>query len=319
MDKKIPIIIDCDPGHDDAMAILWAIASPQLDLKAVTTVAGNQTIEKVTGNAIKVLTKLHRLDIPVAIGAEKPLLRKLVVGGEVVHGSSGLEGPNLPDPGFEPSELRALDLLIKTIEESDEKVTLVPIGPLTNIAALFIARPDLREKISRLSIMGGGAYMGNWTPAAEYNIWADPEAAKIVFNFGIPIIMSGLDVTHKAYITREENEILRAQGNEISVFAAELIDYFSKYHYEVEGFPGCTMHDPTAIAALLYPEMFTGVVCNVDVEIAGDLTTGMTVVDTIGYKEKIFGEKVDKNVTVLLDVDREKYVKAFFEAMKTLN
>jgi len=319
MDKKIPIIIDCDPGHDDAMAILWAIASPQLDLKAVTTVAGNQTIEKVTGNAIKVLTKVHRLDIPVAIGAEKPLLRKLVVGGEVVHGSSGLEGPNLPDPGFEPSELRALDLLIKTIEESDEKVTLVPIGPLTNIAALFIARPDLREKISRLSIMGGGAYMGNWTPAAEYNIWADPEAAKIVFNFGIPIIMSGLDVTHKAYITREENEILRAQGNEISVFAAELIDYFSKYHYEVEGFPGCTMHDPTAIAALLYPEMFTGVVCNVDVEIAGDLTTGMTVVDTIGYKEKIFGEKVDKNVTVLLDVDREKYVKAFFEAMKTLN
>lgn len=319
MEKKIPIIIDCDPGHDDAMAILWALASPQLELLAVTTVAGNQTIEKVTNNAIKVLTKARRTDIPVAMGAKQPLIRKLVVGGEVVHGSSGLEGPVLPECGFAPSELSALELLIKTIEESEEKVTLVPIGPLTNIATLLIVRPDLKAKIERLSIMGGGAYMGNWTPAAEYNIWADPEAAKVVFNSGLPIIMSGLDVTHKAYITREENEVLRAQGNEISVFAAELIDYFSRYHYEVEGFPGCTMHDPTAIAVLLYPEIFTGVTCNVDVEVTGELTTGMTVVDTIGYKEKIFGEKVDKNTTVLFQVDRKKYVEYFFEAMKALN
>lgn len=317
--KKIPIIIDCDPGHDDAMAILWALAAPELEVRAVTTVAGNQTIEKVTNNAIKVLTKAGRSDIPVGMGAKQPLIRKLVVGGEVVHGSSGLEGPVLPECGFAPSKLTALELLAKTIEESEEKITLVPVGPLTNIAALFITRPDLKEKIKRLSIMGGGAYMGNWTPAAEYNIWADPEAAKVVFNSGLPIIMSGLDVTHKAYITREENEILRAQGNEISVFAAELIDYFSRYHYEVEGFPGCTMHDPTAIAALLYPDMFTSITCNVDVEVSGELTTGMTVVDTIGYKEKIFGETVDKNTTVLFNVDRTKYVEAFFAAMKALN
>lgn len=319
MDKKIPVIIDCDPGHDDAMAILWALASPQIKVLAVTTVAGNQTIEKVTNNAIKVLTKARRLDIPVAMGAKQPLIRKLVVGGEVVHGSSGLEGPVLPECGFEPSKLTALELLIKTIEESEEKVTLVPIGPLTNIATLLIVRPDLKEKIERLSIMGGGAYMGNWTPAAEYNIWADPEAAKVVFNSGLPIIMSGLDVTHKAYITREENEVLRAQGNELSVFAAELIDYFSRYHYEVEGFPGCTMHDPTAIVVLLHPEIFTGITCNVDVEVSGELTTGMTVVDTIGYKEKIFGEKVDKNTYVLFQVDRQKYVEYFFEAMKALD
>lgn len=319
MDKKIPVIIDCDPGHDDAMAILWALASPQIKVLAVTTVAGNQTIEKVTNNAIKVLTKARRLDIPVAMGAKQPLIRKLVVGGEVVHGSSGLEGPVLPECGFEPSKLTALELLIKTIEESEEKVTLVPIGPLTNIATLLIVRPDLKKKIERLSIMGGGAYMGNWTPAAEYNIWADPEAAKVVFNSGLPIIMSGLDVTHKAYITREENEVLRAQGNELSVFAAELIDYFSRYHYEVEGFPGCTMHDPTAIAVLLHPEIFTGITCNVDVEVSGELTTGMTVVDTIGYKEKIFGEKVDKNTYVLFQVDRQKYVEYFFEAMKALD
>ena len=236
-DKKIPVIIDCDPGHDDAMAILWALSSPRIELRAVTTVAGNQTIEKVTTNAIKVLTKAHRTDIPVAMGAKAPLIRKLVVGGEVVHGDSGLEGPVLPECGFDPSKLTALEMLVKTIEESEEKITLIPIGPLTNIATLFIVRPDLKEKIERISLMGGGAYMGNWTPAAEYNIWADPEAAKVVFNSGLPIIMSGLDVTHKAYITREENEILRAQGNEISIFAAELIDYFSRYHYEVEGFP----------------------------------------------------------------------------------
>lgn len=319
MSKRIPIIIDCDPGHDDAMAILWALASEQLEVKAVTTVAGNQTIEKVTANAIKVLTKARRYDIPVAKGAVKPLIRRLTIGGEVVHGNSGLEGPILPECGFEPSGLSALELLIKTIEESEDKITLVPIGPLTNIATLFIVKPDLKEKIERLSIMGGGAYMGNWTPAAEYNIWADPEAAKVVFNSGLPIIMSGLDVTHKAYITREENEILRAQGNEISVFTAELIDFFSKYHYEVEGFPGCTLHDPTAIAALIHPEIFTGITCNVDVEITGELTTGMTVVDTIGYKEKIFGEKADKNTTVLFNVDRKKYVEYFFAAMKALN
>ncbi len=319
MSKRIPIIIDCDPGHDDAMAILWALASEQLEVKAVTTVAGNQTIEKVTANAIKVLTKARRYDIPVAKGAVKPLIRRLTIGGEVVHGNSGLEGPILPECGFEPSGLSALELLIKTIEESEDKITLVPIGPLTNIATLFIVRPDLKEKIERLSIMGGGAYMGNWTPAAEYNIWADPEAAKVVFNSGLPIIMSGLDVTHKAYVTREENEILRAQGNEISVFTAELIDFFSKYHYEVEGFPGCTLHDPTAIAALIHPEIFTGITCNVDVEITGELTTGMTVVDTIGYKEKIFGEKADKNTTVLFNVDRKKYVEYFFAAMKALN
>lgn len=316
--KPTPIIIDCDPGHDDAMAILWALASPELEIKAVTTVAGNQTIEKVTNNAIKVLTKAGRTDIPVAVGASAPLVRKLTVGGEVVHGSSGLEGPVLPECGFEPSGLTAVEMLTKIVEESEEKITLVPLGPLTNIAAFFIVRPDLKEKIEQISLMGGGAYMGNWTPAAEYNIWADPEAASVVFNSGLPIIMAGLDVTHKAYITREENEVLRAQGNEISVFAAELIDFFSKYHYEVEGFPGCTMHDPTAIAALIHPELFTWVQCNVDVELHGTLTTGMTVVDTIDYKEKIFGEKADKNTKVLFGVDREKYVEAFFAAMKRL-
>ena len=315
--KKRGIIIDCDPGHDDAMAILWALASPNLEIKAITTVAGNQTLEKVTNNAIKVLTKARQYKIPVACGAKEPLIRKLVIGGQIVHGDSGLEGPILPENGFNISELSALKLYEKILEESKEKITFVGIGPLTNIAQLLITRPDLKQKIEEIYIMGGGT-IGNWTPAAEYNIFADPEAAKVVFNSSLPIIMAGLDVTQKAYITREENEILRAQGNEISVFVAELIDYFSRYHYEVEGFPGCTLHDPCAIAALVHPELFESVQCNVDVEVTGELTRGMTVVDTIDYQKKLFGLEVDHNTKFLKNVHREKSVKEFFKAMKSL-
>lgn len=318
IDKRIPLVIDCDPGHDDALAILWALSAPdKLDLRAVTTVAGNQTIEKVTNNAMRVLTMAGQLNIPVARGASAPLMRELGIGGTVVHGESGLEGPKLPEPGFAPSELDALHMLIKVLEESDEKVTIVALAPLTNIAALFLLRPDLKNKVERISLMGGGT-IGNWTPAAEYNIWADPESAKIVFNSGLPIIMAGLDVTQKAYVTREENEDLRKQGNNLSVFAAELIDYFSKYHYEVEGFPGCTLHDPCAVAVLLHPELFEGEVCNVDVETKGELTDGMTVIDRINYLEKIMQKKVRHDTTVLFGVDRPGFVRAFLAAMKAL-
>ncbi len=317
--KKIPVIIDCDPGHDDAIAILWALSSPRLEIKAVTTVAGNQTIEKVTRNAIKVLTKARRMEILVAKGAEKPIVRKLNIGGQVVHGESGLEGPLLPPEGFGICELSALELIIKILEEAEEKVTIIAVGPLSNIGTLLIVRPDLKKKIDKIYIMGGGMYRGNYTPVAEYNIWADPEAAKIVFQSELPIVMAGLDVTHKAYVTKEENEELRRQGNEISVFVAELIDYFSKYHYEVEGFAGCTLHDPAAVAALLYPEIFSGILCSVDVETSGSLTTGMTVVDTIGYTEKIWQEKMIRNTMLLLEVDRKEFVRLLFQDMHKLN
>lgn len=311
------IIIDCDPGHDDALALLWALSSDELELLAVTTVAGNQTLKKVTNNAIKVLTIAGRKDIPVAAGKESPLVQKLIIGGEIVHGESGLEGPKLPENGFELSKLTALELMITTLEEVKEKVIILGLGPLTNIAHLLITRPDLKEKIEAISIMGGGT-IGNWTPAAEYNIYADPEAAYVVFNSGIKIIMSGLDVTQKAYVTREENEKLREQGNKCSVFAAELIDYFSKYHYEVEGFAGCTLHDPCAVAVLLHPEIFESYTCNVNVELNGNLTRGMTVVDKIGYQKKILGMETDENTQFLCGVDREKFVEFFLEAMKKL-
>lgn len=311
------IIIDCDPGHDDAMAILWALALQELEILGITTVAGNQTIEKVTKNTLQILTLMNRDDIPVAQGIPGPMVRELAIGGEVVHGDSGLEGPELPEPGFQPVEINALDFIIKTLDSAEDKVTLVAVGPLTNIALVLKMRPDLKRKIECISIMGGGTF-GNYTPAAEYNIWADAEAAKIVFNSDLPIIMAGLDVTQKAYITREENEVLRKQGNRASVFAAELIDFFSKFHYEVEGFPGCTLHDPVAIAVLVYPEMFESMEVNVDVEIKGELTYGMTLVDRTDYLTKVFGEKVKKNTMFLYGVDREKFVEKFFNDMKEL-
>lgn len=311
------IIIDCDPGHDDALAILWALASNKLNVKGITTVAGNQTIEKVTNNTLKILTLAKNFEIPVAMGSSNPLVKELIIGGQLVHGDSGLDGPILPNPEVSISTLSALEFMIKTLEESDELITIVGIGPLTNIALLLKVRPDLIDKIEQISIMGGGT-IGNWTPAAEYNIFADPESAYIVFNSGIKIIMSGLDVTQKAYVTKVENERLRNQGNKCSVFAAELIDYFGKYHYEVEGFVGCTLHDPCAIAVLIYPEIFKSYKCNVNVELSGEYTRGMTVVDKIGYQKKLFGKDVKENVIFLYDLDREKFVETFFNDLKEL-
>lgn len=306
METKTSVIIDCDPGHDDAIAILWALGSPQLDIRAITTVAGNQSIEKVTGNAIKVLTIAGRYDIPVGMGYGQPLLGKNH-DGAIIHGESGLDGPVLPKEGFLKSSLSSVQLMEKALSESKEPVTFITLGPLSNVARLLLTRPDLKENIKQIFMMGGGTY-GNWTPAGEFNIWDDPEAAKIVFDSGIFITMAGLDVTQKAYVTDEENERIKAQGNKVSVFVSELIEFYRQYHYKVEGFPGCTLHDPCAVAALLHPEIFTGEICRVDVELNGTLTRGMTVIDRIGYLEKIFGEKTEKHVNVLFQVDRERFV-----------
>ena len=306
MAKKIPLIIDCDPGHDDAIALMLAASSDKFDLKAVTTVGGAQSVDKTYYNARRILAAIG-LQVPCARGAAQPMVRKALGGTEIVHGESGLDGPVLPEPTEESCKLTAFELLCKTLEEAEEPVTICPTGPMTNIGILLAVRPDLKPKIKEFSIMGGGFYMGNWTAAAEFNILADPEAAKIMFDSGIPIIMSGLDVTHKAYVTREENEVLRANGNACSVLAAELIDYFSRYHYEVEKLPGCTLHDPCAIAYLMATEIFTGKQCHVDIDVNGQYTLGKTIVDWFDHLH------LPKNTLVLHDVDR----KAFVELLTT--
>ncbi|WP_421323892.1 pyrimidine-specific ribonucleoside hydrolase RihA [Aeromonas sp. 604176] len=298
----LPVILDCDPGHDDAIALILALASPELDVLAVTTSAGNQTPDKTLNNALRILTLLGRDDIPVAAGAPKPLARELIIADNV-HGESGLDGPKLPDPAFAPQRMTGIELMAQCLRESPEPVTLVPTGPLTNIALLLAAHPELKGKIARIVLMGGAAGAGNWTPAAEFNIYVDPEAADMVFKSGIPIIMCGLDVTHEAQVMDEDIERVRAITNPVAQCVAGLLDFFMIYHRDPKwGFAGAPLHDPCTIAWLLAPELFHGVECRVDIETRGEHTVGMTVVDRYGLTGK------PANALVLLGLDRPGFI-----------
>ncbi|MBL0569982.1 pyrimidine-specific ribonucleoside hydrolase RihA [Aeromonas hydrophila] len=298
----LPVILDCDPGHDDAIALILALASPELKVLAVTTSAGNQTPDKTLNNALRILTLLGRDDIPVAAGAPKPLARELIIADNV-HGESGLDGPKLPDPGFSPVAMTALELMATCLRESPEPVTLVPTGPLTNIALLLAAHPELKSKIARIVLMGGAAGAGNWTPAAEFNIYVDPEAADMVFKSGLPITMCGLDVTHEAQVMDEDIERVRAITNPVAQCVAGLLDFFMIYHRDPKwGFAGAPLHDPCTIAWLLAPALFHGVECRVDIETGGTHTSGMTVVDRYGLTGKA------ANALVLLGLDRAGFI-----------
>ncbi|MFB2864493.1 pyrimidine-specific ribonucleoside hydrolase RihA [Aeromonas sp. MdU4] len=298
----LPVILDCDPGHDDAIALILALASPELKVLAVTTSAGNQTPDKTLNNALRILTLLGRDDIPVAAGAPKPLARELIIADNV-HGESGLDGPKLPDPAFAPQAMTGIELMAKCLRESPEPVTLVPTGPLTNIALLLAAHPELKPNIARIVLMGGAAGAGNWTPAAEFNIYVDPEAADMVFKSGIPITMCGLDVTHEAQVMDEDIERVRAITNPVAQCVAGLLDFFMIYHRDPKwGFAGAPLHDPCTIAWLLAPELFHGVECRVDIETRGEHTVGMTVVDRYGLTGK------PANALVLLGLDRPGFI-----------
>lgn len=305
----LPIILDCDPGHDDAIAIVLALASPELDVKAITSSAGNQTPEKTLRNVLRMLTLLQRQDIPVAGGARKPLMRELIIADNV-HGESGLDGPALPEPDFAPQNCTAVELMAKTLRESPQPVTIVATGPQTNVALLLNGHPELHDKIARIVMMGGAMVLGNWQPAAEFNIYVDPEAAEIVFQSGIPVVMAGLDVTHRAQIHDMDIERFRQVGNPIATIVAELLDFFMEYHKDAKwGFTGAPLHDPCTIAWLLKPELFTCVERWVGVETQGKYTQGMTVVDYY------FLTGNQPNTTVLLDVDREGFVDLLTERL----
>jgi len=306
---RIPVIIDCDPGHDDAIALLMAFASERLDVRAVTVVAGNQTLPKTLRNTLRVLT-FAGLQCEVGAGASGPLARKLVTAPEV-HGESGLDGPALPEPGFAPSPRPAWEVIADVVRQDarrGEKVHLIPLGPLTNIALALLAAPDIKEGLERITLMGGAARTGNWTPTAEFNILVDPEAARIVFSSGVPVTMVGLDVTHEAQLFADENETMRAIGR-VGRMAAELVDFYSKFHPRF-GFKGSPMHDPLAVAAVIDPSVITTRLLPVEVETQGLITTGQTVVDFFGVTGK------EPNVDVALEVDRERFVAMLFEAMR---
>jgi inosine-uridine nucleoside N-ribohydrolase len=270
-----PVLLDCDPGHDDAIALLLALASPELELLGVTTVAGNQTLAKTTANALRVLELAGRTEVSVAAGADRPLVREPFVAAHV-HGESGLDGPSLPPPSTAPVEQHAVDFLAERIAGAERPVTLVAVGPLTNVALLLALRPNARPE--RLVLMGGAIAEGNLTPAAEFNIWADPEAAARVFASGLDVTMVGLDVTHRARMTRDHAERLRPRSP-IGRFVAELWDFFSVFHRETYGAEDAPIHDALALAHVVRPAVLETVHRHVDVDCASELSRGRTLVD----------------------------------------
>lgn len=304
LSQRTPIILDGDPGHDDAIAWTIAHASGAFDILAVTTCAGNQTIEKTTYNALRVCT-LIGLRAPVAKGCPRPLLTP-PMNAPSVHGESGLDGPPLPEPAFEAEPIGAVALMAKVIKACDRKVTLVPTGPLTNVAALLLAHPELKDRIERISLMGGGLHHGNWTPAAEFNILVDPEAAKVVFESGIPILMAGLDVTEKALVIPADFERIKAQGSAVSDVVWQWLEFFYQFHRSL-GYAGAPMHDPCAVMALIHPELFTMKDYYVQVETLGDYCKGATVADWHGMS----GHK--PNATCIMDVDRDAFADKLVE------
>ena len=306
--KKIPVLLDGDPGHDDAIAWVLARSNPNFEIKGITTVPGNQTSEKVTYNARRIATLLG-LDVPVAKGRNIPIIQELRVTPEV-HGETGLDGPAMPEPAHELSPLSAVDLMAKVVRESDEKVVIIATGPQTNVGSFLVAHPELHEKIECISIMGGGIRNGNWVPGAEFNILTDPEAMQIELQSGIPMYMAGLDVTERALVYPEDRERIRAVDNQVAHIVADWLHFFFQYHSEI-GWEGAPLHDPCAVAVLMHPEIFTIKHMHVDVETEGYYTRGCTVGDLR------IESKQEPNINVLLDVDREKFVDLLVEAVKS--
>lgn len=296
---KKPVIIDCDPGIDDAIAIFMALASDKLNVRAITTVAGNVSIDKTTNNALK-LTEYIGCDVKIAKGASEPLSSKKV-HAEFVHGESGLGMFKIPNALKQIYYKNAYETIYEEALIFEDKLQIIALGPLTNIAITILKYPEVKSKIHQITLMGGSVGYGNHTPAAEFNIYADPEAAKIVFESGIPITMVGLDATNKAYLTEEDLIEIKSFNNRASEFTfctmMEFLKFCRKY-----GYNGALMHDPTAVAVVLDDSFIKKQHLHVDIETKGEFTRGKTVVDIY----KISGK--EPNAYVVLDVDRSKFV-----------
>ena len=302
MPAQQKIIIDTDPGQDDAVAILLALASPELDILGITAVAGNVPLKLTEKNARKICELAGKRETRVFAGASRPLMRQLVTAEEV-HGKTGLDGPDLPEPTMPLESQHAVDFIVETLmREEPGSVTLCPLGPLTNIALALIREPRIASRIGRIVLMGGGFFEGgNVTPAAEFNIYVDPHAADVVFRSGAPIVMMPLDVTHKVLTRAGRVAAIRALGSKVGVATAQMLEFFERFDEEKYGSDGGPLHDPCVIAWLLKPELFRGRECNVVVETGSELTMGMTVIDWWGVTKR------QKNATVMRDVDDEGF------------
>ena len=297
------IIIDTDPGQDDAVAILLALASPEeIDVLGVTCVAGNVPLDLTSKNARIVCELAGRDDVKVFAGCDRPLGRDLVTA-EHVHGKTGLDGPDLPDPTMELQDTHGVDFIIDTLRSHPAgSITLCPLGPLTNIAQAFNKAPDIVEMVQEIVLMGGAYFeVGNITPTAEFNIYVDPHAADIVFKSGAPITVMPLDVTHKTLVTTARNDAFRALGTPVGDAVAQMTDFFERFDKEKYGSNGAPLHDPCVTAYLIRPELFSGRYINVEIETVSDLTLGMTVADWWGVSGR------PANATFMGDVDAEGF------------
>lgn len=313
MTQKQKIIIDTDPGQDDAIAILLALASDELEVLGLTAVAGNVPLELTEKNARKICELAGKPQTKVFAGAARPLMRPLVTA-EYVHGQTGLDGPDLPEPTMALQAQNGVDFIIDAVRAHPAgAVTLCPLGPLTNIALALIKAPDIARRVGRIVLMGGGFFEGgNVTPTAEFNIFVDPHAAHTVFASGIEIVMAPLDVTHKALTTQARIDALNAKGTPVCSAAAQLIDFFERYDEDKYGTDGGPLHDPCVIAYLLRPDLFSGRDCHVAIETGSESTMGMTVIDWWGVTGK------PANAHVLRDIDAEGFFDLIVERLARL-
>ncbi len=305
----VPLIIDCDPGQDDAVALLLAMASPELQVLGITTVAGNVSVEKTSRNARQICELAGRPQMGVYAGCPRPLLRPLQTAEEV-HGKSGIDGANLPEPQMPLGSLHAVQYLIETLMAAQEPVTLALLGPMTNLAVALVQQPRIVERIRRLVFMGGSAFEGNTTPAAEFNIFTDPHAAQIVLSAGIPeVVMLGLNVTQQVLSTPERIERIRALGTRVGQTVADMLAFYGQFDIRRYGLPGGPLHDPCVVAYLLQPQLFELKPCYVEVETASPLNLGRTVVDRWGLSGR------PANVQVAFGVDAEGFYRLLTERL----
>ncbi|GAA1348768.1 nucleoside hydrolase [Arthrobacter koreensis] len=306
------IILDCDPGHDDAVALLLAHGSPEIELLAVTTVVGNQTLEKVTRNALAIARVANITGVPFAAGCDRPLVRTIENAPDI-HGESGMDGPELPEPTVELDSRHAVDLIIDTVMSHEPgTVTLVPTGGLTNIAMAVRKEPRLAERVKEVVLMGGGYHVGNWSAVAEFNIIIDPEAAHIVFNEKWPLTMVGLDLTHQALATDEVAERIAAVGTKPAKFVGELLEFFGHTYKDAQGFDFPPVHDPCAVAYVIDPSVMTTQRVPLDVELTGTLTLGMTVADFRAPAP------ADCNTSVAMELDQDKFWGLVVDALERI-
>lgn len=306
--NRLPIIFDCDPGHDDAIALILALAHEELDIKGICCVTGNNTLPHTLENALKICGVLE-LDIPVVAGISTPFVEENRPA-LVFHGNSGMDGPILPFPKKKPLEINVCDFYKKVIDECGE-ITIVGVGPFTNIATFMLSYPEYVSKIKRIAVMGGSASSGNQTATAEFNVWHDPEAAKIVFSSGVPILMAGLDVTVKAGLVEEELENFKSMGTVAGKFIWDLMEFYKVWRFRKK-VSVYSMHDSVPVAWLIRPEIFKTKKCYVDVDLYGVHTRGCTVTDVLNIKG------LKPNVDVCFDVNRVEFANMLIDAARNL-